>query len=100
MTIYHDSHPPLGGVTPSYIDAYTCAEDLGGCTPIYILHTRAFRTYLLGGLFTFAKKIEGDDILHVNMFQYSKISYITCTFFTFFTSNEYNGPYFFIALCF
>jgi hypothetical protein len=29
----------------------------GEITPSYILHTRAFGTYLLGGLFTFEKKI-------------------------------------------
>ena len=30
---------------------------LGGFTPSYILHTRAFGTYLLGGYFTLQKKI-------------------------------------------
>ena len=35
-----------------------------------------------------------DDILHVNMFHYLKISYIVSTFFTKFTYNEYIGPCF------
>ena len=30
---------------------------LGEFTPSYILHTRAFGTYLLGGVFTLQKKI-------------------------------------------
>ena len=30
-------------------------SDFGGCTPSYILHTHAFRTYLLAGLFTLQK---------------------------------------------
>ena len=30
---------------------------LGEFTPSYILHTRAFGTYLLGGLFTLQKKL-------------------------------------------
>jgi hypothetical protein len=34
-------------------------------TPSYILHTRAFGTYLLGGLFTLQKRLQGDGILHV-----------------------------------
>ena len=82
---------------------------LGEITPSYILHTRAFGTYLLGGLFTqVAKKyirwwyftckkpenIICDGILHVNMFHYFKFPYFTCTFFTKFTYNEYIGPYF------
>ena len=40
------------------------------------------------------KNIVYDGILHVNMFQYFKIPYFTCTFFTEFTYNEYIGPYF------
>ena len=32
-------------------------ECLGKFTPSYILHTRAFGTYLIGGLFTLQKKI-------------------------------------------
>ena len=31
----------------------------------YILHTRAFGTYLLGRLFTLQKGLQGDGILHV-----------------------------------
>ena len=38
----------------------------GEITPSYILHTRAFGTYLLGGLFTLQKILYGDGILHVN----------------------------------
>jgi hypothetical protein len=30
---------------------------LGEITPSYILHTRAFGTYLLGGLFTLQKRL-------------------------------------------
>jgi hypothetical protein len=41
------------------------------------LHTRAFGTYLLGGLFTLQKILYGDGILHVNMFHYFKIPYFT-----------------------
>ena len=77
-------------------------------TPFYILHTQAFRTYLLRGLFTLQKKIIRwwyftckkpenivcDDILRVNMFHYFRIPYFTCNFFTKFTYNEYIGPYF------
>ena len=37
----------------------------GSETPSYILHTRAFGTYLLGGLFTLQKRLYGDGILHV-----------------------------------
>ena len=33
------------------------------------------------------------------MFHYSKIPYLTRTFFTKFIYNEYVGPYFFIARC-
>ena len=40
-------------------------QKLGGFTPSYILHTRALGTYLLGGLFTLQKWLQGDDILHV-----------------------------------
>jgi hypothetical protein len=36
----------------------------GEITPSYILHTRAFGTYLLGGLFTLQKRLQGDGILH------------------------------------
>jgi hypothetical protein len=83
--------------------------DLREFTPSYILHTRAFGTYLLGGgVFTvhktivrwwyFAcKKLENiicDGILHVNMFHYFKIPYFTYTFFIKFTYNKYIGPYF------
>jgi hypothetical protein len=67
---------------------------LGEFTPSYILHTRAFKTYLLGGLFILQKRLEGDGILHVNMFHYFKIPYFTCTFSTKFTYNEYIGLYF------
>ena len=36
----------LGEVTPSYIDAYTCAQDLGGCTSSYIcIHVRSGPIY-------------------------------------------------------
>jgi hypothetical protein len=38
---------------------------LGEITPSYILHTRTFGTYLLGGLFTLHKRLQGDGILHV-----------------------------------
>ena len=31
--------------------------NLGEFTPSYVLHTRAFGTYLLGGLFTLQKKL-------------------------------------------
>jgi len=82
---------------------------LGGVTPSYILHTRAFKTYLLGGrviflaenilrwwYFTYKKpeNIICDGILHVNMFHYFEIHYFTCTFFTKFIYNEYIGPHF------
>jgi hypothetical protein len=81
---------------------------LGEFISSYILHTRAFGTYLLGGGIYLAKKIIRwwyftckkseniicDGILHVNMFHYFKIPYFTCTFFTKFTYNEYIGPYF------
>ena len=30
---------------------------LGGCTPSYVLHTRAFGTYLLGGVIYLAERI-------------------------------------------
>jgi len=76
---------------------------LRGSTPSYILHTRAFGTYLLGGLFTLHKILQGDGILHVNMFHYFKIPYFTCTFFTKFIYNEYIGPYIlshFVSKCF
>jgi hypothetical protein len=67
---------------------------LGEITPSYILHTRAFETYLLGGVIYLAKKIIRwwyftckkpkniicDGILHVNMFHYFKIPYFTCNF--------------------
>jgi hypothetical protein len=67
----------------------------GEITPSYILHTRAFGTYLLGGVIYLAKKIIRwwyfrckkleniiyDGILHVNMFHYFKIPYFTCNFF-------------------
>ena len=66
---------------------------LRGCTPSYSLRTRVFGTYLLGeGLFTLQKGLLGDGILHVNMFPCFKIPYITCTFLTKFTYNEYMGP--------
>jgi hypothetical protein len=68
--------------------------ELGGFTPSYILHTRAFGTYLLGGLFTLAEKHLRYGILHVNMFHYFKIPYFTCTFFTKFIYNKYIGPSF------
>jgi hypothetical protein len=85
----------------------------GEITPSYILHTRAFGTYLLGGggiylakkiirwwYFTCRKpkNIICDGILHVNMFHYFKTPYFTCNFSTKFTYNEYIGPYFFIAV--
>ena len=70
----------------------TCS--LGGCTPSYILHTHAFGTYLLGGIYLAKRIIRwwyftckepeyiiGDSILHVNMFHFLNILYITCTFF-------------------
>ena len=64
-----------------------------GCTPSYILHTRAFGSYLLGVSYL-AKRIVMwwyftcneppnivcDGILHVNMFHYFKIPYITCEY--------------------
>jgi hypothetical protein len=75
------------------------ARMLGEFTPSYILHTRAFGTYLLGGGYLPCKKNQGDGILHVNMFHYIRISYFTCTVFTKYTYNEYIGPYFFIARC-
>ena len=34
----------------------TLSGGLGGCTPSYILHTRAFGTYLLGGGYLPCKK--------------------------------------------
>jgi hypothetical protein len=71
----------------------TLQEILGEITPSYILHTRAFGTYLLGVTYL-AKRLYGDGILHVNMFHYFKIPYFTCTFFSKFTYNEYIGPYF------
>jgi hypothetical protein len=48
-------------------------EGLGEFTPSYILHTRAFGTYLLGGLFTLQKKLQGDGFLHVKIL---KILYV------------------------
>ena len=41
-----------------------------GCTPSYTLHTHAFRTYLLGGLFTLQKILQGDGITHVKNLKY------------------------------
>jgi len=39
-----------------YVTLYILLNILPGeITPSYILHTRAFRTYLLGGLFTLQK---------------------------------------------
>jgi hypothetical protein len=87
---------------------------LGGFTPSYILHTRAFGTYLLGGYIYLAENIIRwwyftcknheniicDGILHVNMFHYFKIPYFTCTFFY---KNYLKWIYwtlFFIARCF
>ena len=35
----------------------TLGHDLGGFTPSYILHARAFGTYLLGGLVTLQKRL-------------------------------------------
>ena len=93
----------------------------GGALPLIFLHTRAFRTYLLGGAGVMAQSLKPtprniylaksiirwwyftckepeniirDGILHVNMFLYFKIPYIACTFLTKFTYNEYIGPYF------
>jgi hypothetical protein len=57
--------------------AYTCVQNL-----------------FIGGLFILQKRLEGDGILHVNMFHYFKIPYFTCTFSTKFTYNEYIGLYF------
>jgi len=85
---------------------------LGEFTPSYNLHTRAFATYLLGGVIYLTKKIIRwwyftcrkpkniicDGNLHINMFYYFKISYFTCTFFTKFTYNEYIGPYFLLHI--
>ena len=46
-----------GGVTPSYIDAYTCAQDLGGALPlIFCIHVRSGPIYW-GGLFTLQKRV-------------------------------------------
>jgi hypothetical protein len=36
---------------------YHMLKELGELTPSYILHTRAFGTYLLRGLFTLQKKL-------------------------------------------
>ena len=79
---------------------------LGGFTPSYILHTRAFGTYLLGGYLPCKKNIRWwyftcknpknvicHVILHVKMFEYFKIPYFTCTFLTKFIYNECIGPY-------
>ena len=86
---------------------------LGGCTPSYILHTRAFwdvfiegviylgRMIIRGWYFT-CKEPENiicDDILHVNMFHYFNTPYIMCKSFAKFTYNEYIYL-FFIARCF
>jgi hypothetical protein len=82
-------------------------------TPSYILHTRAFETYLLGGGIYLAKKIIRwwyftckkpeniicDGILHVNMFHYFKISYFTCTFFYKIYLQWIYWTLFFIARC-
>ena len=76
-----------------------CDPPLGGFTPSYILHTRAFWTCLLGGLFTLQKRLWGDCILHVNMFHYFKMPYFTCIFFTKCINNEYIGTHFFIPRC-
>ena len=70
------------------------AAKLGEFTPSYILHTRAFKTYLLGGGIYLAEKIICDGILHINIFHYFRIPYYTCTFFTKFIYNEYIRPYF------
>ena len=40
-------------------------KDLGEFTRSYILHTRAFGTYLLRGVIYLAKKLECDGILYV-----------------------------------
>ena len=45
----------MNGVTS--VAANSRAHNLGGCTPSYILDTRAFGTYLLGGLFTLQKRL-------------------------------------------
>jgi hypothetical protein len=88
----------------------SCSHLLGEITPSYILHTRAFGTYLLGDYLPCKKIIRWwyftckmreniicDVILHVNMFHYFKIPYFTCNFFTKFNYNEYIGPYFFLS---
>ena len=57
---------------------------LGEFTLSYILHTRAFGTYLLGGgdYLPCRKDYKVIIFLHVNMFHYFKIPYFTCTIFT------------------
>ena len=42
-------------MTNSMALLHSLVDGLGGFTPAYILHTRAFMTYLLGGLFTLQK---------------------------------------------
>jgi hypothetical protein len=57
---------------------YLTYSMLGEFTPSYILHTRAFRTYLLGGLFTLQKILQGDGILHVKSLEilYAMVFYM------------------------
>jgi hypothetical protein len=85
---------------------------LGEITPSYILHTRAFGTYLLGGIYLAKKTIRWwyftcknpkniicDGILHVNMFHYFKIPYFTCNFFYKIYLQWIYWTLFFIARC-
>ena len=88
-------------------------EHPGEITPSYILHTRAFGTYLLGGgviylakniirrwYFT-CKKPENiicDGILHINMFHYFKIPYFTCNCFTNLPTMNILDPIFYRTL--
>ena len=81
---------------PHIYEAKWCdwCPHLGGCTPAYILHTRAFGTYLLGVIYLAKKiirwwyftckepkKIRFDGILHVIIFHYFKTPCSICTFF-------------------
>ena len=65
----------------------------GGALPlIFCVHVRSGPIYRGRGYLPLQKGLLGDGILHVNMFHCFKIPYITCTFLTKFTYNEYMGP--------
>jgi hypothetical protein len=68
---------------------------LGEFTPSYILHTRAFRTYLLGGGYLPCKKDYKVIVFYMQTcFIILKSLILHVHFFPKFTYNEYIGPYF------